>query len=209
MESWKKLDQEILSKKLGIDELPLNSGLRGVLEDYVNQINQAMRDKINEQSHAPTTVLAKSIRSEKINDSGDTISITTTASDYWKFFDKGVTGIGGDKNGVLHTSSAGYKFLYPIPHPDSKRGKGGKKKSKFVQSILKWIPTTGFKPSPFMPYETWAFVIAKNIKQRGLKPKPFVAPVLDESPILSEFAKAVLDITGAHIRVIFIDNEKR
>jgi hypothetical protein len=189
MESWKKLEQEILSKKLGIDELPINSGLRGVLEDYVNQINQAMRDKINDQSHAPTTALAKSIRSEKINDSGDTISITTTASDYWKFFDKGVDGL-EDKWGAPYS----FKFAKPS--------------RSHAEAIRAWIPTTGFFKSP-QNYDSIAYAVATNVKKRGLKPKPFVAPILDESPLFKEFTQAVLDITGAHIRVIFIDNEKK
>ena len=187
--SVEQIKKDILSKKIGIDQLPLNDGLKGVLEDYINQINDAMRVKINEQSHAPVSSLANSIKTEKIKDEGATISITTTASDYWKFFDKGVDGLEGKWG-------APYSFKFAKPS------------RSHAEAIREWIPTTGFFKSP-QSYESISFAVATNVKKRGLKPKPFVAPILDESPILSEFAKAVLDITGAHIRVIFIDNEKK
>lgn len=106
-----------------------------------------------------TGSLAQSIAILPIQREGDKYLFEIRADDYANFVDKGV-------NGLSQGWGSPYSFRSPKPS------------RSHVSAILRWIPSAGLTLNASHPqtktYEQLAWAVASSIKQKGIKPTPFI-----------------------------------
>tara|TARA_R100000742_G_C4272854_1_gene92200 strand:- start:826 stop:1428 length:603 start_codon:yes stop_codon:yes gene_type:complete len=91
------------------------------------------------------------------------------ASDYWKFIDQGVVGVGGYKgSGNARGRGSKYSFKYDNP--------GG----KLVESLERWISSRSIPLKDGMTITQTAFAMGYSIKRRGLERTLFFTKPLDD-----------------------------
>lgn len=108
---------------------------------------------------------------------GTVYSVSIKLDDYYKFVDKGVKGWADEKGG-----NSPYQF--------KNYGKSGRKNSKMVTAIRKWLVTEGLQGAAVNPHKSiyarekkqasitdtstkLAIIISRSIKKKGLRPSHF------------------------------------
>lgn len=117
------------------------------------------------------------------------LGVAIQADDYYKFIDQGVDG-----TEVSH--GAPYKFKNENPSPEH------------VQKIQDWIPKRNiFLPAEIGSYKSFAYVIARSVKRKGIKPKKITDKVFTPE-ILAQITNDLEEITGLIVKFTFEKNFK-
>jgi len=206
------LIETAIRESFGSDEQIKQSGFSHIVEksmnawtkDIILQMRNHVRDSLNPTRDGSD--LAQSIKPTAIHKKGTLKLIDVTANDYWSEMNYGVDG--RVRSGHAIPNQWGNIHAYSKTPYTNKPPLG----ESHADAILKWIPKTGFtKPPDTMDengkwtrwtYESWAWVIARNIKNRGIKPKQFVEKSLtnEAKKVLS---KKLYELTGLHFDVIW------
>jgi hypothetical protein len=99
---------------------------------------------------------------------------------YWKFVEYGV-------NGVQTNRGAPFSFRYITPSP------------RHVAAIRKWAVDKALG-IPADEIDAAAYNIARAIKRRGIKPRPFLNPVLSDAK-LDELVSSIAEVVGKEISI--------
>jgi hypothetical protein len=204
-----EIREYIFKNKLGID--PTETALPKTIADYVAQwvteISQAFRTELETLTTKKQSQLGLSIQPDEVSQIGTVVLTRIKAEDYWEFVNAGVTGIGGFEaskkhpshysSGTKFTSTEGFQFKNVNTHP------------QMVRSLKEWLPSTGLLGGlSSKTYDSVVFGMAKNIKRRGLKPRPFVDNVINDN-LLQKIASGLEDLTGNTFIVMFEDFESK
>jgi hypothetical protein len=203
----KQLQKEISDSVSGKDSItpstyqsPFKKALQLFSNELANQLKAQLKKYLVKSQPSE---LGQSLTVAPIKEISDSVVTTSIlAAYYWRFINYGVDGR-IKKYGSPYKYKPSYSYKPAYSH---------------AEAIKEWVPTTGFKPTltysvktkkPIKwTYDSWAFVIARNIKERGLKPKPFVDDVVDNPLILEEIGGVAFSILDKQIDVIVIDIEK-
>jgi hypothetical protein len=181
-----------------IDSVQTSAGLKFAIKTWSEEIVKQMRGELMLKLEPPRdgSGLAQSITATPVQQENTIFLSGIIGAPYWQFIEYGVSGTELDRG--LPNRNTGRVSRYDDKQPPS-------------DVIRKWIPQTGWrKPegtkdkngNPIKyTYESWAFVIARNIKKRGLKPKPFtyVAMSNDNKQRLID---ALAEITKTQFKIV-------
>jgi len=186
-----------------IVELSMNAWTK----DIIIQMRNHVRDSLNPPRDGSS--LAQSITPTKITSNGTLLVMDVTANDYWHEQNYGVDG--RTQQHAIVDPATGQKHAYSKTPYTNEPSPG----QSHADAILKWIPKSGFTKPPdtigangekiHWTYESWAWVIARNIKNRGIKPKQFVEKTLTNEAI-KVLGEKLYALTGLHFDVVW-DNE--
>lgn len=134
---------------------------------------------------APPGNLASSIGFKPIVE-GSTLIIEFTADDYWDYVNSGVEGVRGSAGAIENKFGQTYSFKTEVPGRsmvDAFMGKGKQNwlASKGITSITYGGET--YQLSTEADYRAAAFVFARAVKRKGIKPSNFVGSAINEDSI--------------------------
>jgi hypothetical protein len=211
----KRIEDEIRRQALGSADAGLTTfktPLSRVLNAWGELLSVAMAEELSKLTvnKREDTDLANSITMAKPTIGIESISVEVLGADYWKYVNYGVNGINRDaKNNSIGPGTK--RFSYS----EASLTRAGSGKSH-AEAIRDWIPRARVYPNAsFIAkhgksgnaklYNSWAHAIARSIKNRGLKAKPFVSNTVTPKTekLLSQ---VLLDVTGVAIDVRFLRN---
>lgn len=165
----------------------------------LNEFAQLLTTELQTNADAVTLRgFGKHIQLQPIKVYEDLISVDITAPEYWRFIEYGVTGFGGAKSGVKHTSDLSYQFKTDSTYPATVGG-------SHAEAIKKWVFGSGLFGGA-KDYDTVAYLVTRNIKRTGIEPKRFARKSLKQE-MLIEFSKILLSLTDAHVTIVFGDKQ--
>ena len=201
-------DEQIQQTEMAdVVEMSMNAWTK----DIILQMRNNIRDSLNPTRDGSS--LAQSLKPSKITTTGTIMLIDVTANDYWHEQNYGVDG--RTQQHAIVDPATGQKHAYSKTPYTNTPAAG----QSHADAILKWIPKTGFTKPPdsigangekiHWTYESWAYVIARNIKNRGIKPKKFVEKTLTDNAI-KVLGKKLYELTGLHFDVVWdVEAEKQ
>jgi len=177
-------------KELGVME--------AMLAEYIGEFLTAAVRNLNENDSISTGSLEESMTFE-IAPSGGGYVVNFLANDYYKFVDQGVRGLGpGSKNS---SSPYAFKFLNPS--------------RKHVDAIKKWIVDNDLtaqvtdvsrygavgreRKAGRMPLQSAAWLVARNIKRKGLSATNFWQNAFDTT--FADFGQKMSQALGVSLVV--------
>jgi len=177
-------------KELGVME--------AMLAEYIGEFLTAAVRNLNENDSISTGSLEESMTFE-IAPSGGGYVVNFLANDYYKFVDQGVRGLGpGSKNS---SSPYAFKFLNPS--------------RKHVDAIKKWIVDNNLtaqvtdvsrygavgreRKAGRMPLQSAAWLVARNIKRKGLSATNFWQNAFDTT--FADFGQKMSQALGVSLVV--------
>ena len=177
-------------KELGVME--------AMLAEYIGEFLTAAVRNLNENDSISTGSLEESMTFE-IAPSGGGYVVIFLANDYYKFVDQGVRGLGpGSKNS---SSPYAFKFLNPS--------------RKHVDAIKKWIVDNNLtaqvtdvsrygavgreRKAGRMPLQSAAWLVARNIKRKGLSATNFWQNAFDTT--FADFGQKMSQALGVSLVV--------
>lgn len=176
-------------------------------KDYLSNIGKA-RDQIKTESDSPILNILKkwsedSIATMKENtpsasgslaasigfkfgNEGGVLSIDFLADDYWDYVNSGVEGVRGSAGAIENKFGQTYSFKTEVPGRsmvDAFMGKGKQNwlASKGITSLTYGGET--YQLSTEADYRAAAFVFARAVKRKGIKPSNFVGSAINEDSI--------------------------
>lgn len=185
---------------IGLDPATFENARLNTLEATIGQyaldVIEAARKNLDAEKKQSTGNLASSFTIRKVGE-GKKFAIEVLAADYLKFVDLGVQGVDGAKN--INTTSP-FRFKYANPS------------RKHVKAIQKWILQNNVKAraTDVKKYgkvggerrigeKTLAYIIAKSIKQKGLKRTGFWTKAWDAT--FKDFNEQVAKAVGSDIQI--------
>lgn len=166
------LDLSNIGKPKGSVTLAVNTAVGATIEKFTGKIISNVQANYDERVRSRSGALSKSVRPEtEINGSNATLRIY--ADDYLDFVDQGVTGVGW----------SGYKGLtqYREVHKGKFQFKNLQISRGMVDNIERfWIASAGMSIPSGLDPRSYAIMIAKNIKRRGIKATRFFSDAIDE-----------------------------
>lgn len=181
-------EAEILSGlNIGVDRPdPVGDAVVIAIQSVTKAAVQRARDLLLKKG---TGSLAQSIIALPVRQNGDVYEFQIVADDYALYVDKGV-------DGISQSHGSPYKFVHPRPgraHADA---------------IRRWIPAAGIKANAGQSYESLSWAIATAIKQKGLKPYPFISKSFGD-PYEKEMAEALEIAIGRAVEIKMNPLEKK
>lgn len=122
------------------------------------------------------------------------ILIKFLADDYWDFVNSGVDGTKQSAGAITNQFGDTYQFRTPNPSPSMVEAFGGGAnygKNGEQGNMQNWMASKGLIAENG-DYNSLAFALAKSVKQKGIKPTPFMNNALSENKI-EAFEQALLD----------------
>lgn len=122
------------------------------------------------------------------------ILIKFLADDYWDFVNSGVNGTKQSSGAITNQFGDTYQFRTSNPSPSMVEAFGGGAnygKNGEQGNMQNWMASKGLIAENGN-YNSLAFAIAKSVKQKGIKPTPFIDNALSENKIQA-FEQALLD----------------
>ena len=151
---------------------PLYDYLLELGQDIINRLQTSLDEKTKSNS------LRQSIGAGQfIEVQGDSVKITISANEYWKFINSGV-------NGTVKNQGAPYSFKTPWPN------------AKMADSLRQGIAQKGLTlPPGFKSFESYSYAAATKIKRDGIEANYFVDEALN-SEYLAEIERKLADEFG-------------
>jgi ribosomal protein S18 len=145
------------------------------LENFGKRVKKEARTALTKKDKNASKELWESI-SYKFIQHKQSFHLSIYMADYGKFVDKGVTGVGGHKDG-LNKSVGGYRFG---------TGNFSGSRGEFEKRIDKWMYSRGIQPrnketGKFVKRATVNFLIRRSIYKKGLKPSLFFTKPFDSA----------------------------
>lgn len=122
------------------------------------------------------------------------ILIKFLADDYWDFVNSGVNGTKQSSGAITNQFGDTYQFRTSNPSPSMVEAFGGGAnygKNGEQGNMQNWMASKGLIAENG-DYNSLAFAIAKSVKQKGIKPTPFIDNALSENKIQA-FEQALLN----------------
>lgn len=167
-----------------------------LVADYVEAFEKMTADKLNALDRVDTGNLASTIKFET-TETKDGLIIEVFVNDYYKFVDRGVRGIG--RNNINTTSP--YRFRYANPsksHVQAIRGWISRNRDKVkARDVQKYGAIGREKRQP--QDITVAWLVARNIKRRGLRQTGFWTDSINE--VFKDFDVKMSQALGIDIAV--------
>jgi len=167
-----------------------------LVADYVEAFEKMTADKLNALDRVDTGSLASSIKFET-TETKDGLIIEVFVNDYYKFVDRGVRGVG--RNNINTTSP--YRFRYANPsksHVEAIRGWISRNRDKIkARDVQKYGAIGREKRQP--QDITVAWLVARNIKRRGLRQTGFWTDSINE--VFKDFDVKMSQALGIDIAV--------
>jgi len=170
-----------------------------LIKKYKDYVVQQSRSNLSKRKMNDTKELYNSIKGEIVHDNKYTL-VGFSMVEYGWYQDQGVKG----KNGKFETrqdyKKGGFQF-------GSGSGKGG-----LTSGINKWVKSRQIqfrdqKSGKFLTYQSTAFIIARSIYMKGLKPtlfftKPFIAGYKKyiETDLIKAFGQDVETIVSYNLK---------
>ena len=175
--------------------------------DYLNQIGKA-RDQIKTESGSPIHQIMKQWSEQaittmkenapkasgslaasigfKFGADGGVLTIDFTADDYWDYLNSGVDGVIGSAGAITNKFGNTYSFKSETPSRsmvDAFMGKGKQNwlASKGITSLTYGGET--YQLQTDADYRAAAFVFARAVKRKGIKPSDFVGSAINDDGI--------------------------
>lgn len=151
-----------------------------VVQDFANQAIEEMRANVPQASKTLQSSIGFEFQSE-----GSTITVRFMAEDYWDFVNAGVNGVEQSSGAMTNQFGSTYNFQSENPSQkmvDAFSGNG---------SMQNWMAAKGIQ-APDGDYESLAYVLARSVKRRGIKPTLFVDKALSEEK-LKAFEIAIIE----------------
>lgn len=171
-----------------------------LVSEYVEALQRMASDKLNALDRVDTGNLASSINFET-TETKDGLIIEVFVNDYYKFVDRGVRGIG--RNNINTTSP--YRFRYANPsksHVQAIRGWISRNRDKVkARDVQKYGAIGREKRQP--QDITVAWLVARNIKRRGLRQTGFWTDSINE--VFKDFDIKMSQALGVDI-VVNLEN---
>jgi len=154
--------------------------LEGVLSSFGSKLIQKARANLNKKDKRAKGTLFNemSYNIEKTPTGVKFVMDFGSAEDYWVFVDQGVEGAGGFK-GSGRKRGQGSKFKFGRKQPP-------------LRAILPWIKLKGYRgriqkdwknnkgAGRFISDKSFAFIVARSIKQRGIERTRFISKPYDD-----------------------------
>lgn len=163
---------------------------RQFAEDAINIMKE------NVPTSQPDTGSLKQSIGVEFESDGESISIVFLANDYWDFVNSGVDGVISSAGAVTNKFGSTYKFKTQNPSKNMVDAFAG------VGTMQNWLAAKGItslkyggKTIPLnssKDYRSAAYVFARAVKRKGIKPSGFVEEALNEEK-LQMFEEALLD----------------
>lgn len=171
-----------------------------LVSEYVEAFEKMTADKLKALDRVDTGNLASSIKFET-TETKDGLIIEVFVNDYYKFVDRGVRGIG--RNNINTTSP--YRFRYANPsksHVQAIRGWISRNRDKVkARDVQKYGAIGREKRQP--QDITVAWLVARNIKRRGLRQTGFWTDSINE--VFKDFDIKMSQALGVDI-VVNLEN---
>lgn len=171
-----------------------------LVAEYVKAFEEKVADRLNALDRVDTGNLASSINFET-TETKDGLIIEVFVNDYYKFVDRGVRGIG--RNNINTTSP--YRFRYANPsksHVQAIRGWISRNRDKVkARDVQKYGAIGREKRQP--QDITVAWLVARNIKRRGLRQTGFWTDSINE--VFKDFDIKMSQALGVDI-VVNLEN---
>jgi len=185
----------------------IQNEIANVLEQWSNEKIIKAKGILTRYGAIASENLSASLMTFDVKVLGDTISIgigfvdnaKSQASEYYKYADEGVKGIGGGKSQAVTTGRFSYKNAFVS--------------KKMVSSIQSWIGQKGIqvrtsnkqKTSDVIKRsESLAYVIAKSIKRTGIGKTMFWSDTFNQKAY-DELVQMIEDATGKSYSLTFKD----
>jgi hypothetical protein len=203
-----EITQAIEAAFLGSKPIPdeaASGGIKLLIKTWATEIVTQMRVEVAGKLNPPRdgSDLAQSIQALPTLQEKTIYLSQIVGAPYWPFIEYGVSGWDNAVGKINPNIGRGYQF--------SEKNKKHNKQTH-AQAVRGWIPKTGYtKPENQKDkngklikytYDSWAFVIARNIKKRGLKPKPF-AYVGVSNKNVERLSAALLELTKVQYQIVF------
>jgi hypothetical protein len=208
-EITKAIEDAFLGKP--VTEQAASTGIKLLIKTWATEIVTQMRGELSAKLNPPRdgSGLAQSIQATPTEQQNTIYLSTIIGATHWPFVEYGVSGWDSAVGKINPNIGRGYQFS---EHNQKHNGQ------THAQAVRKWIPQTGWRKPENQKdkngklikytYESWAWVIARNIKKRGLKPKPFAyVGVSDEN--IERLSAALLELTKIQYQIVFKHPNKK
>jgi hypothetical protein len=174
--------------------------LNKLIDKYKNYVVQQSRSNLSKRKMNDTKELYNSIKGEVVHDKKYTL-VGFSMIDYGWYQDQGVKGKKGKFETRQDYKKGGFQF-----------GTGTGKKGGLRTAIAKWVERRHIqfrdrKTGKFLTYQSTAFIIARSIYMKGLKPslfftKPFVEGYKKyiETDLIKAFGQDVETIVSYNLK---------
>ena len=189
-----KQDLSIFGKARDEVKTIADGPLAQIVADFVAKAIEEMKEAVP-TSQADTGVLKQSIGFE-FESEGQVLTYNFLAADYWDFVNSGVDGVQGSAGAITNVFGSTYSFKTLNPSPkmvDAFAGAG---------SMQNWLAAKGITSLTYggktkqlttdADYRAAAYVFARAVKRKGIKPRPFINNALSEEKLIA-FETALLD----------------
>ena len=176
---------EIESKVRGIGtdvtkefSLSRSPDVNNAIVRWVKEVIELTKENIDRVDAKATLNLLQSVKIQQMPLEDKAIQVAIEMAYYWKFVEYGVNGVRGNRGSP-------FSFRSIIPSAQD------------VADIRKWTIDKGLG-IPVDEIDQAAYNIARSIKRRGIKGRPFLNPVLTDAK-MDELVNSIAEVAGKEI----------